>query len=188
MISLGAQALNEMVLSWQSDNIFIWTLVEIEITLAPATATYITPTATPIIGIESAFLRLSDSDIPLAILSMRQYEEVYNKGATGQPDSILYTPTEPPTITCWPVPDTAGTIACLAITRQQDFDSSSDTGGFPSRWNEALSYNLAARLCDEFPIPLNERVYLVAKAEKFLARARLGNREKPTEDFVKGAF
>lgn len=188
MESQGAEALNKMVKAWQKDGTFIWNYLVTTLALVASTATYATPTAPPIIGIESAFLSISGSDIPLKILSIGQYEEIYNKTATGQTTILCFNPVEPPTLIAWPVPSASGTVTYLAVTKQQDFDSSSDTGGFPADWNEAMTYNLAARLCDEYPIPLQERLYLAAKAGDMLKIAKKGNHERPTDDFVDGAF
>lgn len=187
-ISQCSTALNQMVKAWQLKDVFLWTLVSNTLTLAAATESYATPTATPIIGVEQAYFVDGTRDRELDVISYRQYQEIPDKADAGEPTHICFVKTEPPTFLVWPVPDAIGSIKYLAVTKGQDFDDENDTGGFPSAWGEALSYGLAARICDEFILPLGERKHLEGKAETAFFEAKNGNVEQGTDNCVESLY
>jgi hypothetical protein len=187
----GVTALNHVVKSWQSDHIFLWTLKALTISpLVGGTATYALSTDPAVIAVDKAFLRQSNKDLPLEVISWRDYQELPNKTDSGDPTCVTIDNLPAPTLYTWPVVSsvTGKSLYLLCITKLKDWDLAAGSGDFPVKFVDALTYSLAANLADEYGLPLGERNQLERKAASFYDIAKRGDRDRSDYEFVSGAF
>lgn len=185
-INIGIEVLNDMVKSWQSERIFLWTLKAITQSLSASTTTYALAANPPVIGIERAFIRESGTDTPVTVLSWQDYWNIPNKADEGRPTHIALDNNKTPTLYVWLTPNATYTLYLLAVTTLEDWESSSGSEDFPPRWTDALVYGLAARLADEYKVP--ERAELWQRAELEFNKAAKGDRQMTTHEEIAPAF
>jgi hypothetical protein len=116
------------------------------------------------LGIDSAFVRISKLDYPVAIMSVHDYEKIGFKTLNGAwPNAIYYQPAEQlGTVTVWPVPN-SGEMHMYVKTILSRFDSISDTINFPQGYNMALRWGLAELLMPEYGKADPQQIALVTK-------------------------
>jgi hypothetical protein len=188
MLSQALIAMNSMIKSWQSRNVFLWTIKEFSLALVPGTKTYVAPTDPPIYAIDQAYIRLTNDDQRIQICSWRQYVDIWDKDSPGEPDVIALTTDITPSIYVWPVPTSAGTIYYTGIVKLKDFDTAGGNPDFPVRYIEAITYGLAHKLSSEYGLPIAERRELERQFQQEFAEAKGGERERADFEFVDGAF
>lgn len=188
----GVQALNDMVKSWQSKHVYLWTEYSNTLTLSASTASYALDTDPYIIAIEKAFIRVSNVDTPIEVCSYHKYLDVSQKTTEATNPSLIATQWDRDTglftAYVWPVPNATGTIFYSGITRLKDWDTATSNGDFQPHWTDALTYGLAANLADEIGLPIREREYLTAKADDLLKEAKKGDKAIEENDCVEGAY
>lgn len=189
MLSQALVALNSMIKSWQSRNVFLWTLKEFTQTVTAGDATYpLSSTDPAVYAIDRAYLRIDNDDRPIQVASFRQYQDIYNKTDSGDPDLVALDHQISPTMYVWPVPTQTRTIYYTGIVKLKDFDTAGGNPDFPVRYVEAITYGLAHKLSSEYGLPLPERRELERQFEKEFLEAKSGERERAECDFVSGAF
>ena len=80
------RSLNLLLQDWSNDGINLWTLDQVELTLAADTASY--ALASPALDVLDATIRVSgstDLDYALERISMEQYLQIPDKTTSGQP-------------------------------------------------------------------------------------------------------
>ncbi len=168
----AALALNGLVKAWQVDGMPLWAVKTYAITLTDSVGTYrigvgqTVNTPKPL-KVLQAFNHdtNSDVDIPMRILTHKEYNMLGNKTSEGNPIHCWYDPQNSyGDLHLFPVPDTiAATNNTINIVYQrpfEDFDSSTDTPDFPQEWYDALAYGLACRLAPEYGLPSTARKQL----------------------------
>lgn len=189
MYEQGSIALNTLVKGWQADHIFLWTVRQLTQALSIADADYSLSSDPFVVDIEAAALRISNTDTPLKVISWRDYFEIENKSAAGDPTHVCLDARITPTLYTWPVTASSGrTLVYRGIIKLADFDSAAGNPDLAIHWLNALSYGTAADLCDEYSIPLTERKYIQDKADRFYSLAKKGDLQKTNFEFVNGAF
>lgn len=188
MVEQGRISLNHLVKTWQSDNLFLWTLVPQTQALTATVASYSLPTDPAVIAIDKAYLRISNNDTPVEVISYRNYIDIPNKTDPGDPVAVTVNNAISPTMYVYPVPATSRTLYYLAIVKLKDMDTAAGNANFPTQYLDALVYGLAANLADEYGLPISERELLVNKARQFYAVAKKSNRDRSDYEFVDGAF
>lgn len=124
--------------------------------------------------IQSAALLLNSSspaiEIPLGLLTDQGYASITMKTQTNtQFTNLYYNPTFTTsgwgTIVLWPVPTTADNDLVIYRPDQlTEFANLTTQYQIPNGCEEAMSYNLAVRLCAPFGRPLNDDVRALAKS------------------------
>lgn len=101
--------------------------------------------------VNSAFVRISQLDYPVAILQLKQYQMIGFKLLNGAwPRALYYQPAEQlGNIFIWPVPNT-GEMHIFADTVLSRFNSISDSINLPQGYLMALRWNLAELLMPEY--------------------------------------
>ena len=95
-----------------------------------------------------------------------------------------------PTLYVWPTPDTTAAlkdIKLLSLVRAKDWDTAAGNA-LPARWTDALLYGLASRLAPDYGVSVSEQQNLERRANDFLFKAKGGDSENATYQFVEGAF
>lgn len=131
-------------------------------------------------SIVSAFVRQSDTDYPLDIVDVRQYNLIEDKDdPAGYPEWLYYDGGYPTgTIKLWPSPIGGMTLHITSRKALQTFPSLDTVVALPDGYEAALIYNLAIELAPEYerePSPTVQRL-----ARKYLLAIRGANmRAKP---------
>ena len=111
------------------------------------------------IEINSAQYRYRDgTERTLSILSRSKFMALPNKGATGSPTAMYYTPQlSNGRLYVWPTPENASDMLSIAYQRTlEDFDAAGNNPDLPQEWLDALVYNGAVRVAPAFGISLNK--------------------------------
>lgn len=182
-------ALNTMVESWQSENVFLWAIKPFTQTVTSGVSSYSLSATDPLLyGVDKAFIRINNTDIPLEVVSYRQYIDIPVKTSGGDPVLVAVDNQISPTLYVWPVPQQTRSLYLLGLVRLKDFDTSSGNPDFPVRYLKALAFGLASDLAPEYGLAATEQRNLMMIAEKEFLRAKRGERQRPDNNFLKGAF
>lgn len=111
-------------------------------------------------------------DTPMIELSRKEYYDLPVKTNEGFPTQWYYDrQRNGGTMYLWPAPDaTAGTLKFTYMAQIDDMDANADSLDLPTEWYEAVVYNLADRLSENYGLintPLGQRVAQKAM-EKFM--------------------
>lgn len=177
-----------MITAWQADGLQLWARKSTTFTLTAGSTDYtVGPTSTVAINrplkIYNAWRHdtVSGIDVPLRLLSEKDYDDYPNKLQTGTPIALYYNPgyesnsvnsgtNARGTIKIYqPADTTAASLYTIGIRYQRpfnDFDSTSDTLDFPQEWMEPIKYGLAVRLAPVYGIPMLEYDRLKAHAKE----------------------
>jgi hypothetical protein len=190
MLQQAVVALNSMVKSWQSRNVFLWTIREFTQALARGVASYsLASSDPPFYAFDSAYLRISNDDRSMDVASWRQYTDIYDKTVSGDPTLVALDNALVPTMYVWPVPSQARTMYFTGLVKLKDFDTAGQNPDFPVRYLEALTFGLAHKLACEYGLPINERRELERLAQQEFGESKAGEtRERAEFEFVSGAF
>ena len=196
VIEIGAQpdaatienaslVLNMMMKDWQTDGIKLWTITELILPLEEGQLSYnIGPdssndlvTDKPLRLIQS-FLRNTGvtppTDMPMTIISQKEYNDLGSKQSTGTTNSIYYWPyLTYGTVTLFLDPDqNTEDNYQLHLTVQrpiQDITQANQTFDFPSEWYQSLRWGLASELAPEYG--LDQKAALITqRAEQYKQR------------------
>lgn len=125
----------------------------------------------------------------LNIISFTDFETLSDT-SRGTPVNARYTPlVNAGYLRVWPVSDVTvpaqSRIRLIYQSAYQYFINGSDTADFPEEWNNALIYQTAVSVADEFGVPLQTRQWLEKQADKHLANALSGGTEEASLFFQK---
>jgi len=189
MLDQGIEALNSMVARWQTDMLFLWRQKEyLKDPWAISTESYALPSDPLSIGISQAQWWDGVQYNNLEVISYESYRQIEDRGvATGTPQQITSSP-ENLLALIYPIPNVAGKVRFILTTKGKDFDTSTESGEFAARWNDALVYGLADSLSDEYPITLSERERISRKAVTFFDAAKRYDRDRSDSEFVEPAY
>lgn len=145
-------AVNLMLAAWNNDTPNLWKVDLVQVPITQGTASYSVDPST--IMILDAFIRTSDNsgnvnDRIVWPLSRTEYASMPSKAQQGQPTSFWFDRLLAPTFTLWPSPDGNGPYTFCYYRVSQIYDVSLQGGqtiDIPSRWFDAFSFGLAARL------------------------------------------
>ena len=111
-------------------------------------------------------------DVPIQMLSKKEYNELGSKFSTGVANSIFYDyKTTYGTLYVYVTPNnTVATNYYLHLVMQmpiQDINKASDIPDFPNEWLNVLVWNLADQLGVDYSVPQNKRAEIMAKAKMY---------------------
>jgi hypothetical protein len=87
-------------------------------------------------------------------------------------------------ISVWPTPDANTQVLTLTYFRPFDvFSAGTDTADFPQEWQNALIYQLALILADDYGLPIPDKQWLEKQADKRLASALFNGTEEGSITF-----
>lgn len=180
------RSMNLLTIEWQNRGINMWTIDEGSVALVAGTATYSLPADT--IDLLEQVIRTNDgvaatqSDLNLTRISVSTYATIPNKLNTGRPIQAYINRLATPTITVWPVPDSAATyqINYWRMRRIEDAGAGVQTPDVQYRFLPALVAGLAYNIALKVPelidrVPLLKQVY-----DEQFAMAAEEDREKAT--------
>ena len=189
-LTTAAQALNNIVAEFRTLGMSLWARKTYTLTLVNGQRDYVFGIGQPVntaypLRIYSAQVEQPPGyniKIDMNQLSFTDFDKLPSDSG-GIPVNFKYQPqVNKGIVSVWPIPDTS----VLPLTRivfqyQAPFEyfvSGLDTPDFPEEWNNALIYQLALNLSDEFGKPLQNMTWLEKQAEKHLSTALSAGQEE----------
>ncbi len=185
------RSLNLLLADWANRGINLWTVDSGSITLVAGTATYNLPTDT--VDLIEHVIRTdagdtsNQADLTISRISVSTYATIPNKLNTGRPIQVyINRAITTPTVTVWPVPDTAETYTLLywRLRRMEDAGNGVNTQDVPFRMLPALVAGLAYYLSMKLPDGPNRMAALKAQYDEAWDLASSEDREKAPVRFV----
>lgn len=157
-VQYGLEALNDLLSSWSAERLLVYTLAQRTGALVAGTASYTigsgaTFDTTRPQRIEQAWVRISNIDYPLEIITREAYNGIVDKTTQAQPDLLFYDPAYTSargTVYVYPTPDTSYTLYMSSWEPLTEFSSADQSYPFPLEYKLALKSNLAIVLADEY--------------------------------------
>ena len=182
--------LNNMVSGWTPEIIQVAVTRE-SLALTAGTASYTIGPAGDLatvrpLRLENAFLRDSESlDSPLEIIAAKDYNQVASKTIEARPSALYFIPSETAaTIIFDCEPDAAYTLYIESWKPFTEFTALTTAVSLPVEYKEALIYNLAVCLAEDWDRILPRTVYERAKEIKYLlSNATAASRPAPKARF-----
>lgn len=179
------RSLNLLFNEWANRGINMWTIEQGSVTLVAGTATYNLPTDT--VDLIEHVIRTdagstaNQADLSISRISVSTYSTIPNKLNTGRPIQVyINRAVATPTITVWPVPDSAETYTFVywRLRRMQDAGNGANTQDVPFRMLPALVAGLAYYLSMKLPDGPNRMQALKAQYDEAWDLASSEDREK----------
>lgn len=168
-VTHALKSLNRMLKSWQSRGYNIWAKAEQTVPLTTAASYTLNPVRP--LKILSARLVRSGVETPMIGMTRDEYDSLPVKTSTGLPTQYYYDrQREAALFYVWPVLSVADGET-VKITYEREFEDATDVNDdadVPGEWYEAVVYNLAAKLADDYEIAA-QMVRATAREELFLA-------------------
>jgi hypothetical protein len=183
-------SLNNMISSWGGQQLypsltreqFTLTIGDAEYTIGPSGDMN---TVRPI-KIENAFLRDSESyDTPLGIFAAKDYNKILYKNVHARPSKLYFIPE----VTLAKIifdsePDAAYTFCVESWKNFTEFSLTTTTSTLPNEYKEALVYNLAVSLAEDWDRVPSKSVLMRAEETKWiLSAANAATRPVPLAEF-----
>lgn len=189
-ITTAAQALNNLVAEFRTLGMALWARKTLLLPMVNGQASYVMGVGQPInipypYKIYSANAQIApdyDTNIEMNVYSFADFDLLPN-GSQGTPVNYKYQPQINKGIfTVWPTPDSSVPAnSRISIEYQAPFEyfiTGVDTPDFPEEWKNALIYNLAHLLTDEYGTPLQKQAWMEKQADRHLALALSGGTEE----------
>lgn len=185
------RSLNLMFTDWANRGINLWTVEQGSQVLTAGTGTYTLPADTVdllehVIRTDSGSTA-NQADLSLSRISVSTYSSIPNKLTTGRPVQVyIDRQTAAPTVSLWPVPDTAETYTLVywRLRRIQDAGNGANTMDVPFRFLNCLTAGLAYYLALKLPNGLERIGLLKQQYDEAWELAATEDREKATFQLV----
>lgn len=130
--------------------------------------------------------RKDTNDIPIEVVSRKEYFDQPNKTSTGKVNLIYYDPQlTTGTLYIWPTgSEVDDKIQFTTLLSIEDFDSASDDADFPQEWLLALKWSLASELGPEYGLDLDRQRYVDSRARFYRTEAAEFDTELASTQFV----
>jgi hypothetical protein len=185
------RSLNLLFTEWANRGLNLWTVEQGSVPLVAGTATYNLPTDT--VDLIEHVIRTdagstsNQADLSISRISVSTYSTIPNKLNTGRPIQVYINRAQTtPTITVWPVPDSAETYTFVywRLRRMQDAGNGVNTQDIPFRMLPALVAGLAYYLSMKLPDGPNRMAALKMQYDEAWDLASTEDREKAPVRFV----
>ena len=185
------RSLNLMFTDWANRGINLWTVEQGTQVLTAGTGTYNLPADT--VDLIEQVIRTdagsqaNQADLSVTRVSVSTYSSIPNKLTQGRPVQIyIDRQTAQPTVSLWPVPDSAQTYTLVywRLRRIQDAGNGVNTMDVPFRFLNCLTAGLAYYLAMKIPGALERIQLLKAQYDEAWELAATEDREKATFQLV----
>ncbi len=191
-LKTSRRSLNLLFADWANRGVNMWTIDSGSIPLVAGTATYDLPADT--VDLMEQVVRTgagaaaTQFDLSITRISMPTYATIPNKLQQARPIQVVVNRLAPtPSITVWPVPDTAQAYVFVywRLRRIQDAGGGVNTMDVPFRFVPALVSGLSYYLAMKLPNVSSERMMaLKAQYDEAWELASTEDREKASDRFV----
>jgi len=161
----GLAALNSMLESWSTQNLFIYAQSTNQIPLTAGVASYIVGpsitsafiTTRPVEILDSSYIDISGVSYALTVLPLENYNDIALKAGVSGIPSVLYALMTMPdiTLTLWPVPSQTMTLNLVSNKLITSFTTIADVVLLPPGYDRALVYSLAEELAPEYQMAIS---------------------------------
>ena len=167
-------ALNDLVDSWNTENLTLYNTIRSVFTLTPGKQSYVLgpggdfsmprPQSIEQSGIITLNNAAQPAELPMDIWTQTDWSQVTIKNVTSTLPTALYCDWNFPvsTVFLWPIPSVADQIALYTTSLLSSFAAVTTAVSLPPGYSEALRYALAVRLAFEFGRPLDANVAAMA--------------------------
>lgn len=170
--SNALDTLNLMIDSWSNEPMMINHVVKDSLILTPGQAQYTIGTSGNIntdrpIQIESSTITISNSELPLSIVSYDDWAVIRLKTISAYPDTLYFDTAYPlGIINLYPVPSTATTLTLYSLKPFTKFTDLTSIFSLPPGYARAMKYQLAIELAPEYQTSAGPDVIALAQAAK----------------------
>jgi len=168
----GLNSLVTMIDSWSIQNKLVYTETRESFALTVNDGEYTIGsggnfnTVRPI-EITSAFVRIGNTDVSLALIASGEYAEIADKSTSGTPDKLYYDANYPlGNIFLHPVPSQTCTLHIYSKKPLSNFTSLDDVLNAPVGYERAFIYNLAIEIAPEYGKQASATVMQIAGESK----------------------
>ncbi len=157
----GLEVLNDLVDSWNNDQLLCFSYQTESLTLADGDSSYTIGASgdlntTRPVEILEAYVISGTTSYPVKIINEAEYAAIPDKDSEGDfPTRLLFRPTmasSQATVIVHPVPSAANTLKITTRVVVSSFAATSTTVTLPPGWNRALATNLAVEWAPEFEV------------------------------------
>lgn len=164
-----------MIESWQTEKLFVYALTDTAFSLVAADSSYtvgpsgnfdLTPRPHKI---EECFVRVSNQDYPVQLLTSEQWNAIADKTETAEyPNRAYYNPTlTTGTLQVYPVPTATDSLHIVTWTVISSLAALATSVSMPPGYERALAFNLAIEWAStEFGHPASREVIKIAQESK----------------------
>jgi hypothetical protein len=189
-LKTARRSLNLLFADWGNRGINMWTIDQGSIPLVAGTATYDLPAAT--VDLLEQVIRTgagsaaTQADLTLTRISVSTYATIPNKLSTGRPIQVLINRTATPSVTLWPIPDSAQTYTFVywRLRRLEDAGGGVNTMDVPFRFMPSMVAGLAYYLALKIPNGTQRLAVLKEQYDEAFLLAAGEDREKATVRLV----
>ena len=195
IIAHARRVLMRMVRDWENEGLYLWKLARTTQALVASTASYALLYSVADVLAEDIFIRNSSgTDTQVRYITRREYSNLPDKTTTGRPTllyiekatansvavgSITQTYQGGLVLYPWPVPDSATDVLHFTkVSSIQDVTLDSQNADFPTKFQDALVFGLAYKLCFSHSVPSDRARMVRDEAEVTKARAKLNDKER----------
>lgn len=182
------RSLNLLLVDWANRGVNMWAIDSGTVALVAGTVSYALPADT--VDLIEQVIRtgagVTQTDVALSRISVSTYANIPNKTVTGPPIQLLVNRTATPSVTLYPVPDSAETYTLVywRLRRLEDAGIGVNTQDIPFRFMPALVAGLAYYLAMKIPEAFDRLVALKAEYDNAWMQASDEDREKAPVRFV----
>ena len=193
-IDQGRETLNDILATWSIEGLLIPSVTREDFTLTAGTGSYTIGsggdfnTSRPI-RIIAGYIRDSNTDYPLAVGNVVDYEEIRQKSLQSRPTTLFYIPDYPlGRIMFDMVPDKAYTFHLTSEKALSTFPDATTDVSLAPEYKRALIYNLAVELASEYDIQVQQQVFQIAQEAKYYIENYNASMKPPEEIKVDSAL
>lgn len=166
----GLTALNAMLDSWSIERLFVYYIVQEDLTLSPGIGSYTMGTGgdlnttRPSKIDDSCYISYGSYDIPLELIGAQSYANIVAKSIQSNLPMYLFAEMSYPLVTLYfyPVPNTAYTARIRSWKQLQTFSTLTDALALPPGYQRGIEYSLAEEYAAEFGIEVSPSVHAIA--------------------------
>jgi hypothetical protein len=170
----GLSVFNMLLDSWSLESLSVFTTQEQVFSWGAGQASRTIGATGNFVGIRptivqsSSFLRISNNDYTLTLLTEPEYNGIVNKSIGSTiPDSLFVEPTYPnSTLYLYPVPSQTVELHLISPKPFTSIANLSDLLSYPPGYNRAFLYNLACELASFFGVEPSPTVQRIAATSK----------------------
>lgn len=167
-IEVARRNLNRMIKGWQNKGMGLWLETSMSIPVTTSAAHTLNPVRP--LSIETVRFKRGSIETPMLRMSRDEYDHIPQKDSTGIPTQFFYDKQrEAARLYVWPLLG-AVTSETLEISYTREFEDVvlTDECDIPSEWYDAVVYNLAERLSDDYMVDAPK---ITARASQLLEEA-----------------
>lgn len=168
----GKEAFNGLLESWRLDGLLVYARTDNPLTMVSTTSSYTVGASgnlniTRPVKFEDAFMRYSNVDTPVKLLTQAEWDEIPDKTVTSPlVEKAFYNPTmtsSQGTLLVFPVPSAANVLHLISWVVLTSLAAVGDTVLLPPGYDRAIASNLAIEIAPEYQTAVPAEVMKIAR-------------------------